>query len=144
MFQCQFASAKTQTFVGGVTVGNPGTIPFGLSSPLNPAGSCPANPNGPIPDGQQLVDITQNPGPGGAVSTRPVLVGSPSGSVKTSTPAISKSSPTSAPSVPTPQAGGFKLQNGEDAQKLNAQFATLTENSSCTGRSSCFSLCNHH
>lgn len=28
---------------------------------------------------------------------------------------------------------GFKLQNGKDAQALNAKFATLTADSSCTG-----------
>ena len=130
LFQCQFAGAKTQTFVGGVPVGSPGTIPLGLSSPVNPAGSCPANPSGPVPDGQQLVDITQNPSSGGGSgSTRPVLVGNPSSPVETSTPAVNQPAPT-----PTPQGGSFKLQNGEDAQKLNAQFATLTADSSCTGQ----------
>ena len=102
---------------------------------MNPPGSCPANPNGPIPDGQQLVDITQNPGSGGGgANTRPVLVGNPSSPVKTSTPAVKKPSPTPAPNAPTPQAGDFRLQNGKDAQKLNAQFAKLTANSSCTGQ----------
>ncbi|KAI0351921.1 hypothetical protein OH77DRAFT_1523808 [Trametes cingulata] len=62
LFQCQFQGAKQDTFVGGVKVGSPGTIPFGFTSPLSPPGSCPANPTGPIPDGQQLSDITQDPG----------------------------------------------------------------------------------
>ena len=62
LFQCQFSSADEQTFVGGIAVGSPGTIPFGLNAPVNPPGSCPANPTGPVPDGQQLVDITQDPG----------------------------------------------------------------------------------
>ena len=62
LFQCQFQGAKADTFVGGVAVGGAGTIPFGLSAPLSPPGSCPANPSGPIPDGQQLSDITQDPG----------------------------------------------------------------------------------
>lgn len=110
---------------------------MGHSSPLNPAGSCPANPNGPIPDGQQLVDIAQNPGSGNGVNTRPVLVGNPSGTVETSTPAVTPV-PTPTPNAPIPQAGDFRLQNGKDAQKLNAQFATLTANSSCTGQSSRF------
>ncbi|PSR76005.1 hypothetical protein PHLCEN_2v8746 [Hermanssonia centrifuga] len=64
LFQCQFQSADEQTFVGGLKVGSPGTIPFGQSTPLNPAGSCPANPSGPIADGSQLVSITQDPGVG--------------------------------------------------------------------------------
>ncbi|KAH9847602.1 hypothetical protein C2E23DRAFT_863242 [Lenzites betulinus] len=62
LFQCQFQSAKATTFVGGVAVGGTGTIPFGQSAALSPAGSCPANPTGPIPDGEQLSDITQDPG----------------------------------------------------------------------------------
>ncbi|OBZ65227.1 hypothetical protein A0H81_14698 [Grifola frondosa] len=66
LFQCQFQSADEKTFVGGVAVGGAGTIPFGQSSPLSPAGSCPANPSGPIPDGQQLVSITQVPIANGA------------------------------------------------------------------------------
>ncbi|KAF9648883.1 proline-rich protein [Thelephora ganbajun] len=140
LFQCQFAGAKTQTFVGGVPVGSPGTIPFGLSSPVNPAGSCPASPNGPIPDGQQLVDITQNPGSGGDVKTRPVSGGNPSRPAKNSTHIVNKPAPTHTSNVPTPQAGNFRLQNGKDAQKLNAHFTTLTANSSCTdGQIGCVS-----
>jgi len=141
LFQCQFAGAKSTTFVGGVQVGGPGTIPLGKSSPLNPPGSCPANPNGPIPDGQQLVDITQNPGSGGGGGgSPPMLVGDQDGSTKTSTPAAKKPTPTSTPNSPNPQGGDFKLQNGKDAQKLNAQFSQLTENSSCTdGQNACVS-----
>ena len=59
LFQCQFQSADEQTFVGGLTVGSPGTIPFGQSAPVSPPGSCPASPLGPIPDGQQLLDFIQ-------------------------------------------------------------------------------------
>lgn len=62
LFQCQFQGANPTTFVGGVAVGAPGTIPFGMSSPLSPPGSCPAHTGGPIADGTQLVDITQDPG----------------------------------------------------------------------------------
>lgn len=70
-FQCQFASTNPTTFVSSpnnLQVGDSGTIPFGLSSPVSPAGSCPANPSGPVPDGEQLTDITQNPGVGGSTS----------------------------------------------------------------------------
>ncbi|EMD38729.1 hypothetical protein CERSUDRAFT_112455 [Gelatoporia subvermispora B] len=66
LFQCQFQSADEQTFVGGIPVGGNGTIPFGMTSPVSPAGSCPANPSGPITDGSQLTDITSNPGVPGA------------------------------------------------------------------------------
>jgi len=73
LFQCQFQGASKDTFVGGVAVGAPGTIPFGQSKPLDPRGSCPAHPDGPITDGTQLVDITQDPGSqnggGGATTT---------------------------------------------------------------------------
>lgn len=142
LFQCQFAGAKTQTFVGGVPVGSPGTIPFGLSSPLNPPGSCPANPNGPVPDGQQLVDITQNPGkPGGNKGNPPpVSGGNPSKPANSSMPVVNSPTPMPTPSSSPSQGGNFKLQNGKDAQKLNAEFATLTANSSCTdGQNACVS-----
>lgn len=62
LFQCQFAGANEATFVGGIAVGGAGTIPFGQTTPLSPPGSCPANPSGPVPDGVQLVSITQDPG----------------------------------------------------------------------------------
>ena len=147
LFQCQFAGAKTQTFVGGVPVGSPGTIPLGRSSPLNPAGSCPANPNGPIPDGQQLVDITQNPGSGGNVNPPPVLAkpnqpANPPAPKPTSNVPAPVPAPAPAP-APAPGSGGFKLQNGKDAQKLNAKFATLTANSSCTGQSLRFPIAGY-
>lgn len=51
-----------QNFEGNLKPGSPGTIPYGLTAPVNPPGSCYANPSGPIPDGVQLVTITQNPG----------------------------------------------------------------------------------
>ena len=61
LFQCQFASAANATAISS-TSGNTGTVPFGLSAPVSPAGACPAHPEGPIPDGEQLVHITQDPG----------------------------------------------------------------------------------
>lgn len=132
-------------------VGSPGTIPLGLKSVLNPPGSCSAHPNGPIQDGQQLVDITQNPGnTDGNVDTPPPSGGEdPNKPTSTSTPPMNTDVPpmnTNTPpavdppasmptqSVPNSQGGDFRLQNGKDAQKLNAQFATLTPDSSCTGK----------
>jgi hypothetical protein len=39
--------------------------------------------------------------------------------------------------------GGFKLQNGKDAQKLNSQFSKLTSGSSCESKSSSRYLLYH-
>ena len=50
--------------MGNLKVGDATTIPFGGTSPVNPAGSCPAHPAGPIPDDQLLVDIAQSTGTG--------------------------------------------------------------------------------
>lgn len=63
LFQCQFQGVST-TFVGNLQPGAAGTIPFGLSSPVNPPRSCPAHTSGGIPDGSQLISITQDPGVG--------------------------------------------------------------------------------
>jgi hypothetical protein len=61
LFQCQFEGVDKAEFTTGA-VGTPGTIPFGLNTPLNPPGSCPAHPDGPVPDGEQLNTIVQDPG----------------------------------------------------------------------------------
>jgi hypothetical protein len=61
-FQCQFESLDPKTFTGKVPLGQPGTMPQGQSSPMSPAGSCPASPQAPVPDGMQLVAMTQDPG----------------------------------------------------------------------------------
>jgi len=160
LFQCQFAGADPVNFVGGVKVGGEGTIPFGQNAPLNPAGSCPANPQGPIADGTQLVTITQNPGAaagggggggGGAKGQgkgkgQGQGQGNPKGGKKADSKTKQAASTSAAPpaqtsvaagaAAPPPPAaaapgGGFKLQNGKDAQALNAKFATLNPNSSC-------------
>lgn len=133
LFQCQFQGANQKVFVGGVAVGGAGTIPFGRNAPLSPLGSCPANPAGPIADGTQLVDLTQNPGAGNKAATgnTPAATTQPAPSpAKTQTP-VADAPP--APAPPAGGAGGFKLQNGQDAQALNKQFAGLTSSSSCTG-----------
>lgn len=64
LFQCQFEGVNPKVFVGGTAVGGQGTIPFGRSTPLSPAGSCPAHTSGGIADGSQLTDITSDPGIG--------------------------------------------------------------------------------
>ncbi|CAE6441519.1 proline-rich protein [Rhizoctonia solani AG-1 IB] len=63
LFQCQFAGVKQDIFTGNVKAGAAGTIPLGGNAP-NPAGSCPANPGGPVDDGQQLNKLVQSPGSG--------------------------------------------------------------------------------
>jgi len=62
LFQCQFKGDNPAKFTNGNAVGGAGTIPFGFTAPLNPAGACPANPTGPIADGSQLISITSDPG----------------------------------------------------------------------------------
>lgn len=56
LFHCQFAGSDFSTFSGDQT----GNVPLGLQS-LNPAGSCPANPTGPVPDGEQLNTLVTAP-----------------------------------------------------------------------------------
>jgi len=179
LFQCQFQGDNAQTFVGGLAVGQPGTIPFGMSSALSPAGSCPANPSGPIADGTQLVDLTQDPGVAGSNSTTSTGATGISTGSATASSASSIEAPSSAASTPTAassaaptdscdggdsdddtteiatatasastaassatgtSSGGFQLQNGQAAQALNAQFQSLTANSSCQeGTDACVS-----
>ncbi|KIK09012.1 hypothetical protein K443DRAFT_672054 [Laccaria amethystina LaAM-08-1] len=145
LFQCQFQGANQKVFVGGVAVGGAGTIPFGLNAPLNPLGSCPANPAGPIADGTQLVDLTQNPGaenkpttgntPPSPANPAPSSANPAPSPAKTQTP-VADAPP--APAPPAGGAGGFKLQNGQDAQALNKKFAGLTSSSSCAaGENAC-------
>jgi hypothetical protein len=140
LFQCQYIGANLAEFVGGLTVGMPGTIPFNQAA-VRPPGSCPAHPGGPITAGSQLVSITINPNaPGGA----------PLGSGNSTPAAPSSAGSFPAPTSPTTSApsnvaiassasaSGFRLANGLAAQKLNAYFATLTPTSACTeGQNAC-------
>ncbi|KAG1864851.1 hypothetical protein F4604DRAFT_1012960 [Suillus subluteus] len=163
LFQCQFQGDNPTTFVGGIAVGGNGTIPFGMSAPVNPAGSCLANPSGPIADGTQLVDLTQNPGVGGTTASNNTTGGSnststvttpsatpssdssnsdceedPTESTPTASPTMAADSAAAASATPSSTNGNFKLTNGQNAQKLNAQFATLTATSLCTeGTNAC-------
>lgn len=176
VFQCQFQSTSATNFVGGVAVGGPGTIPFGHTQPISPRGSCPANPGGPVPDGQQLTDITSDPGnvgsaagnnaggaPPAAKATAPAKASSapaPSATASdggdhgcddsgddvpaspTATPAAANNAAASAAVAPASTSaaasGSFQLQNGKDAQKLNASFKGLKATDSCTdGQQAC-------
>lgn len=128
LFQCQFDGVNAEKFVGGLQVGATGTIPFGLSSPVNPPKSCPANPQGGVADGTQLVDITQNPGVASSSVTRR----------QSDTGDDTDCEDEPAPTTTTTASGDFKAQNKVDAQKLNKQFAALTADSSCTdGQNAC-------
>ena len=160
LFQCQFQGADATTFVGGVAVGGSGTVPFGMTAPLSPPGSCAANPTGPIADGSQLTDLVDSPGTptaaGGDDSSAPAASSAapapsaPAAPPTCATPAddsgetvtiaasaapsaIASSAPAAAAPSAAAGAGGFQLQNGEDAQALNAKFATLAAGSTCNG-----------
>ena len=158
LFQCQFQGVNPNKFADGSTAGAPGTIPLGLKASVNPPGSCPANPSGPVPAGQQLDDIVNSPGvPGGSgagngttqnssaassASVSDTLATSSSASVSaTQVTQSSVASGANTPASPTPRAvanssasgSDFKAQNGKDAQALNQKFQSLTADSSCTG-----------
>ncbi|KAJ3806066.1 hypothetical protein F5876DRAFT_50699 [Lentinula aff. lateritia] len=152
-FQCQFQGSDQTSFVGGLSVGDAGTIPFGLSAAVNPAGSCPANPSGPVADGQQLNTITQDPGTptASSASVAPAAASSTASSssstsdndgagaavgVSASPSSVSTAGTTTSSSVSS--SSGFALSNGQAAQALNAQFASLTASSTCTdGQNAC-------
>jgi len=152
LYQCQYEGANPKVFVNGTPVGGAGTIPFGMNSPLNPPGSCLAHPSGPIADGTQLSDITTNPfGSGGGGSVTAVDQSSddcpaapatqtPTPTMTLSTASASKPTDDLAVSPPPPMSttSGFQLSNGNAAQKLNAQFDSLTPDSPCTvGEDAC-------
>ncbi|KAF9219768.1 hypothetical protein BS17DRAFT_788759 [Gyrodon lividus] len=163
LYQCQWQGDDPKTFVGGLAVGGNGTIPFGSSAPISPPGSCPANPSGPIPDGTQLVGITQNPGVGGASNSTngnatPTIFATPTTTIGSALPtgttdlsdedgdgdcddettSASATIPSTPAAIATPSSSpssgnnSFIISNGQAAQTLNAQFATLSANSSCT------------
>lgn len=126
---------------------------------MNPPGSCPANPSGPVPDGVQLNTLVQSPGVGGAASSGSAGAGSASASAGAgnnggsgAAAGDSTSAPAPAPAVTSavaqPPASAtvlaaagtksFTHQNGLDAQSLNQKFASLTASSSCTsGENAC-------
>jgi hypothetical protein len=147
LFQCQYKGNNPKTFVGGSNLGETGTIPFGRTAPLNPLGSCPANPQGPIADGSQLVDITTTPFAPGSSNVAATDTGSngtpstpsaPSDDDGNSPPSSSLAEDASVPTAAPTSTGDFHLQNGRDAQSLNAKFSSLDATSSCTdGETAC-------
>jgi len=147
-FQCQFQGSDQTTFVGGVAVGGTATIPFGQTTPLSPAGSCPANPSGPVANGVQLNTLVTSPGTpgassGGAAAAAPAAAASSAAAPPASSAAAADNSAATAAAVTSSastssSSSGFALSNGHAAQALNAQFASLTTSSSCTtGQNAC-------
>ncbi|KAJ3850119.1 hypothetical protein EV368DRAFT_45970 [Lentinula lateritia] len=161
LFHCQFASSDFTQFSGDQT----GNLPVGLSA-VNPPGSCPAL-NTPVPDGVQLNTLVTSPGtPAAGSSASAPAANSPVNPSASAAAAIAPSTSTtsdvgagvapatgaftvSAAAAPTvsstvaadsssASASDFQLQNGEDAIKLNSQFASLTATSNCTdGQQAC-------
>ncbi|EPQ59263.1 hypothetical protein GLOTRDRAFT_114005 [Gloeophyllum trabeum ATCC 11539] len=159
LFHCQFAGSDFTKFSGDQT----GNVPLGLTA-VNPPGSCPAKPDGPVPDGVQLNTLVTSPGtPGGNSTGEASTTASASASATESaseTESTATSSAAAASSAVTGNSdsdgaaagnntgsGGaaasgstksFTLSNGQEAQKQNAQFATLSDSDSCTdGESAC-------
>ncbi|KAA1475559.1 hypothetical protein DENSPDRAFT_883653 [Dentipellis sp. KUC8613] len=132
LFQCQFSGVDPKNFVGGLKPGAKGTLPLGKTS-LNPAGSCPAHTSGPVPDGVQLNTLVSTPGAGSSSgsSAAPAKAAPAKAAPAATNNAAAKSGSSSS-------SGGFQLQNGKDAQKLNASFKSLSASSSCTsGQEAC-------
>ncbi|KAK0229472.1 hypothetical protein EDD85DRAFT_129358 [Armillaria nabsnona] len=151
LFHCEFAGSDFTKFSGDQT----GNVPLGVNA-VNPPGSCPAKPDGPVPDGVQLNTLVQNPGVG-STSSSGSSSSSSSSTASGSSSGSSSASPSTASAVNDGGAGdavgspstssavapassatsatsttGFQKQNGEDAKALNAQFASLTASSPCT------------
>jgi hypothetical protein len=132
LFQCQFQGDNPTTFapaVSGDTAS--GNIPFGMTSALSPAGSCPANPSGPIADGTQLVDLTTNPG-----------VPSSSSSSSTSNSASSASSGTASAAASEATSAADSDSSSDDSGDAGAAtvFTTVTTTAaSATATAAAFS-----
>ncbi|KJA23609.1 hypothetical protein HYPSUDRAFT_137556 [Hypholoma sublateritium FD-334 SS-4] len=148
LFQCQFVGSNQKLFAGGAALGQAGTIPFGRTAVLNPLGSCPANPSGPIADGTQLTDITSSPGvpdssSGSSAPAATTKAKSTAATVTTQSAAATSAvtataAPPTATTAATTASTGFALSNGQAAQALNQKFATLTASSACTeGENAC-------
>ncbi|ETW76838.1 hypothetical protein HETIRDRAFT_328638 [Heterobasidion irregulare TC 32-1] len=132
LFHCQFASSDFTKFSGDQT----GNVPLGLAAAVSPPGSCPAKPDGPVPDGVQLNTLVQSPGTpatAAAASTDaadPTTADAPADNAAAGG-AAAAATPASTPATTSASSSSFTLQNGLDAQALNAQFATLTAASPC-------------
>ncbi|CAG8743335.1 14940_t:CDS:2, partial [Acaulospora colombiana] len=157
LFQCQFQGVNDNIFTGGVPAGSPGTIPFGRSSAPSPPGSCPANPGGKIPDGQQLNNIVNNPGSGNTGGNNNNNGnngnnnnngnngnngnGNNGNGQQAPAPTTTAAAPANTPPAnnnngntgTTPSTGtGFQLSNAQAAQQLNVKFQSLAVGGACT------------
>lgn len=97
LFHCQFAGSKFPQFSGDGT----GNKPLGGAA-VNPAGSCPAKPDGPVPDGVQLNSLTKEPKKGGAAAA-------PAAAAPAAPAAANNAAPAAAPAANVAAAGDFKL-----------------------------------
>lgn len=144
LFQCQYQGADLSQFVGGLSVGQKGTIPFGHDGPVTPPGSCFAHTGGPISSGSQLVDIITSPNaPNGASPGSGGSAVATAGSAGTTNSDPNPTNSTTSVALTVPPASSatsaFQTANGQAAQGLNAHFATLTDDSPCTGMYLCSS-----
>ena len=53
LYACQSADYDLTKFTGSVAIGSAGTMPYGLTAAVTPAGSCPDH-SGPVPSGEYL------------------------------------------------------------------------------------------
>jgi len=59
VYHCQSADYDLTRFTSGVAIGTVGTIPYDLTAPVTPPGSCPDH-SGPVPSGAYLQDPSNN------------------------------------------------------------------------------------
>jgi len=132
LFHCQFAGSKFPNFSGDQT----GNVPLGVGA-VNPPGSCPAKPDGPVPDGAQLNTLVQDPAAGGAsLPTSGNNSDAGDGDAGCDEPPadstdVDDDTQPPASSSRNKDNKSFTRQNGVDAKALNDKFATLTADSSC-------------
>ncbi|KAB5592274.1 Proline-rich protein [Ceratobasidium theobromae] len=134
LFQCQFAGVRQDDFTGSLKPGAPGTVPLGGNA-VNPPGSCPASPNAPVADGQQLNTLVRDPGSGSGGNGGNPKPAAPSSAAAAPTSAAAAPSKAPAPApAPAPANGAkpFQLQNGQEAQRLNQSFESLKAGQECT------------
>jgi len=121
LFQCQFQGCNPTIFTKNVAVGGPGTMPLGMTAPLSPAGSCPANPTGPIADGVQLNTLTEDPGVGGAASAPAATPDTPTATSSDAPTPTSSDTPAATPdATPSTDDGTVTVVSGDTCNSIAA------------------------
>ncbi|KAI0825600.1 hypothetical protein BC629DRAFT_9551 [Irpex lacteus] len=140
LYQCQFQGSDQTTFAGNLKLGANGTIPFGMTSALSPAGSCPANPSGPIADGTQLVDQVSSPGTVGSGTSNTTTSATSATDSFTVSATIFTSSASSVIATPTASLVGTGADGGQCANtgENTASSASPSIDSVATATSSDF------